>query len=184
MFWSEYRISFIRSIVRRYEKRRQQLGIAVEPSFVECPLVTIRGPVTWKCNFQLARNRIDQVLMVNHPVLQAINYLWHQLWVNLVRAVAESTPLATNVLDTSQLWCDWQIRWLHHLRYGQMLLRSSAATFWRAHRHGAQLLCGRQRRKWISRINSLNRGECAPYKAHGLRKDSNFWTEKKKQNWC
>lgn len=66
-------------IKNSYEKRRAQLGIDSEPHFIEFPIATIRGPVTWKCNFQIARNRIDQVLMVNHPVLQAINYLWHQL---------------------------------------------------------------------------------------------------------
>lgn len=43
------------------------------------PQVTTRGPVSWKCNVQIAANRLDQVLMVNHPVLQAINYLWYQL---------------------------------------------------------------------------------------------------------
>lgn len=48
-------------------------------SIIEFPLGIIRGPVSWKCNFQLAKNRLDQVLMVNHPVLQALTYLWHEL---------------------------------------------------------------------------------------------------------
>lgn len=61
------------------EDQRDSLKLErLPPTF---PAVVIRGPVSWKCNVQIATNRLDQVLMVNHPVLQAINYLWYQLWV-------------------------------------------------------------------------------------------------------
>lgn len=46
----------------------------------EFPLLTIKGPVPWKCNIQLARNRLHEVLMNTHPVLQAISMLWDQLY--------------------------------------------------------------------------------------------------------
>lgn len=58
-----------------YERARLQL----EKEPPEFPMLTIRGPVPWKCNYQLATNRIDQILMMNHPVMQAISMLWYQL---------------------------------------------------------------------------------------------------------
>lgn len=64
---------------QRYKEPRKQLALEMEPTFIDFPVATIRGPVSWKCNYQIARNRMDQILMVNHPVLQAINYLWYQL---------------------------------------------------------------------------------------------------------
>lgn len=49
------------------------------PEMLEFPMAVIKGPVSWNCNFQLATNRLDQVLMNTHPVLQAINQLWYRL---------------------------------------------------------------------------------------------------------
>lgn len=62
-----------------YKDQREHFALEMDPMSIEYPIVTIRGPVPWKCNYQIATNRMDQVLMVNHPVLQAINYLWYQL---------------------------------------------------------------------------------------------------------
>lgn len=68
------------SIFNRYKDQRKKLLLEMDPNvLMEFPIPTIRGPVSWKCNFQLASNRLDQVLMVNHPVLQAMNYLWYEL---------------------------------------------------------------------------------------------------------
>lgn len=62
-----------------YKDQRNHMTLEMNPSIIEFPIATIRGPVSWKCNFQLATNRLDQVLMANHPVLQAINHLWYEL---------------------------------------------------------------------------------------------------------
>lgn len=59
------------------KQQRQRLQLEMEPP--DFPLLTIKGPVSWKCNIHIASSRLDQVLMVNHPVLQAINGLWYQL---------------------------------------------------------------------------------------------------------
>lgn len=48
------------------------------------PNITIKAPVPWKCSAQMAKNRLEQVLMVTHPVIRAINMLWHNLYDNLV----------------------------------------------------------------------------------------------------
>jgi dynein heavy chain, axonemal len=37
----------------------------------------------------VAKNRLEEVLMVNHPVLQAINLLWHRLYSNMIIVDAE-----------------------------------------------------------------------------------------------
>lgn len=58
-------------------KERIRLQLEKEPpSF---PTVPIMSPVPWKCHYQIANSRIDQMLMINHPVLQAISLLWQQL---------------------------------------------------------------------------------------------------------
>lgn len=56
---------------------RKRLQLEFEPP--EFPIMTIRAPVPWKVYVQLARNHLDQVLMTTHPVIQALNLLWHQL---------------------------------------------------------------------------------------------------------
>lgn len=53
----------------------------LEPEPPEYPRLYIRGPITWACHKQIAVNRLDQVLMINHPVLQALTQLWYQLYV-------------------------------------------------------------------------------------------------------
>lgn len=58
------------------EKKRLQLEL--EPP--EFPLLTIRAPVPWKSCIQLAMNRLDQMLMVNHPLIQGLHLLWEQLY--------------------------------------------------------------------------------------------------------
>lgn len=62
------------------EKKRFQLEL--EPP--EFPIATIKAPVPWKCSVQVAKNRLEEVLMVNHPVLQAIQILWHNLYHDLL----------------------------------------------------------------------------------------------------
>lgn len=47
-------------------------------------MITIKAPVPWKCSIQVAKNRLEQILMVNHPVIRAINMLWHNLYNNLI----------------------------------------------------------------------------------------------------
>ncbi|XP_058823709.1 dynein axonemal heavy chain 3 [Topomyia yanbarensis] len=73
--------SFLRYILRS-EEERKRLQLAIEPP--EFPIPTLIAPVPWKCSIQVAKNRLEEVLMVNHPVLQAINLLWHKLYGNLL----------------------------------------------------------------------------------------------------
>ncbi|XP_055637886.1 dynein axonemal heavy chain 3 isoform X3 [Toxorhynchites rutilus septentrionalis] len=73
--------SFLRYILRS-EDERKRLQLAIEPP--EFPIATMIAPVPWKCSIQVAKNRLEEVLMVNHPVLQAINMLWHKLYGNLL----------------------------------------------------------------------------------------------------
>lgn len=67
------------NLFNSYKDQREHFALEMDTMSIEYPIGMIRGPVPWKCNFQIATNRLDQVLMVNHPVLQAINYLWYQL---------------------------------------------------------------------------------------------------------
>lgn len=72
---------FMRYILQSdVEKKRLQLELE-PPDF---PVVTIKAPVPWKCSVQVAKNRLEEVLMVNHPVLQAIQILWHNLYHDLL----------------------------------------------------------------------------------------------------
>ncbi|XP_053695545.1 dynein axonemal heavy chain 3 [Sabethes cyaneus] len=73
--------SFLRHILRS-EEERNRLQLIVEPP--EFPIATLIAPVPWKCSIQVAKNRLEEVLMINHPVLQAINLLWHKLYGNLL----------------------------------------------------------------------------------------------------
>lgn len=77
----EIRLCFFFAIhvFQSYKEQWQQFELEMDPNLIEFPIATIRGPVPWKCNFQLANNRLDQVLMVTHPVLQAMNRLWYEL---------------------------------------------------------------------------------------------------------
>lgn len=72
---------FMRYILQSdVEKKRLQLELE-PPDF---PIATIQAPVPWKCYAQVAKNRLEEVLMVNHPVLQAIQILWHNLYHDLL----------------------------------------------------------------------------------------------------
>lgn len=72
---------FLRFILQSdVEKKRLQLELE-PPAF---PVVTLKAPVPWKCTVQVAKNRLEEVLMVNHPVLQAIQILWHNLYHDLL----------------------------------------------------------------------------------------------------
>ena len=72
---------FMRNILRSdIEKKRLQLDL--EPP--EFPIATIKAPVPWKCSVQIAKNRLEEVLMVNHPLLQAIQMLWNNLYHDLL----------------------------------------------------------------------------------------------------
>lgn len=85
-----------------------ELGICAPPP--DFPVVTIKAPVPWKCAIQLARNRLDQVLMTCHPVLQAINMLWHELYhdliiVNTKRVQSEIAMDATELTNHIEKCC-------------------------------------------------------------------------------
>lgn len=91
------------------QKCENVLGIAPPP--LDFPVVTIKAPVPWKCAIQLARNRLDQVLMTCHPVLQAINMLWHELYhdliiVNTKRAHSEIALDAAQLTGFIEKCCD------------------------------------------------------------------------------
>ena len=64
------------------EFERNRLQLMPEPP--DFPVCTLIAPVPWKCSIQLAKNRLEEVLMINHPVLHAINLLWHKLYANLL----------------------------------------------------------------------------------------------------
>lgn len=72
---------FMRNILR-CEIERKRLQFELEPP--EFPIVTIKAPVPWKCSVQVSKNRLEEVLMVNHPVLQAIQMLWNNLYHDLL----------------------------------------------------------------------------------------------------
>lgn len=72
---------FLRNILQS-ESVRKRLNLDLEP--LEFPIATIKAPVPWKCAIQVAKNRLEEVLMVNHPVLQAIQILWHNLYHDLL----------------------------------------------------------------------------------------------------
>lgn len=84
------------SAVLQNAKSRELLAIEPPPS--QFPVITIRAPVPWKCAIQVATNRLDQVLMVCHPVVQAVNMLWYELYddlivVNTKRVYKSEVPL-------------------------------------------------------------------------------------------
>lgn len=72
---------FMRNILQS-EVERKKLQLELEPP--EFPIATIIAPVPWKCSVQVAKNRLEEVLMNNHPVLQAIQILWHNLYHDLL----------------------------------------------------------------------------------------------------
>jgi dynein heavy chain len=81
----DYRYSIKRAFMRYIldsEAERKRLQIESEPP--EFPISTIKAPVPWKCSVQVAKNRLEEVLMVNHPLLQAIQMLWHNLYHDLL----------------------------------------------------------------------------------------------------
>uniref|UniRef100_A0A1B0EXW2 AAA+ ATPase domain-containing protein n=1 Tax=Lutzomyia longipalpis TaxID=7200 RepID=A0A1B0EXW2_LUTLO len=87
-----------RNAIRRYvlqkvlQKKENQEDLDLVPEPRDFPRLTIQAPVPWKCAIQVARNRLDQVLMITHPVLQAINMLWHELYSDLL------------IVDTSKMY--------------------------------------------------------------------------------
>lgn len=96
------------SLVLQNATCRSVLGVAAPP--LDFPIVTIKAPVPWKCAIQLARNRLDQVLMTCHPVLQAINMLWHELYsdlivVNTKRVQSEIAPDAEELTKLIERCC-------------------------------------------------------------------------------
>jgi dynein heavy chain len=81
----DYRYCIKRALVRfilNSDAERKRLQIEPEPP--EFPIATIKAPVPWKCSVQVAKNRLEEVLMVNHPLLQAIQMLWHNLYHDLL----------------------------------------------------------------------------------------------------
>lgn len=81
----DYRYNIKRGFMRyilQSDVERRRLQLELEPP--EFPVVTIKAPVPWKCSIQVAKNRLEEVLMVNHPVLQAIQILWYNLYNDLL----------------------------------------------------------------------------------------------------
>lgn len=81
----DYRFNTKRGFMRyilQSDVEKQRLQLELEPP--DFPIVTIKAPVPWKCSVQVAKNRLEEVLMVNHPVLQAIQILWHNLYHDLL----------------------------------------------------------------------------------------------------
>lgn len=72
---------FLRYILHS-DVERKRLQLELEPPAF--PIVTLQAPVPWKCSVQVAKNRLEEVLMVNHPVLQAIQILWYNLYHDLL----------------------------------------------------------------------------------------------------
>lgn len=66
----------------RCPDEQKRLQLCPEPPLY--PMITIKAPVPWKCSIQVAKNRLEQILMVNHPVIRACNMLWHNLYNNLI----------------------------------------------------------------------------------------------------
>lgn len=66
----------------RCPDEQKRLQLYPEPPLY--PMITIKAPVPWKCSIQVAKNRLEQILMVNHPVIRAVNMLWHNLYNNLI----------------------------------------------------------------------------------------------------
>uniref|UniRef100_A0A1A9WLF0 Uncharacterized protein n=1 Tax=Glossina brevipalpis TaxID=37001 RepID=A0A1A9WLF0_9MUSC len=66
--------------------------------------MTIKAPVPWKAYAQLARNHLDQVLMTTHPVIRALNILWHQLYNDLVIVNAATLLLSTESFNAEQTY--------------------------------------------------------------------------------
>lgn len=81
----DYRFNIKRGLMRnilRSEIEKKRLQLDLEPP--EFPIATIKAPVPWKCSVQVAKNRLEEVLMVNHPLLQAIQILWNNLYHDLL----------------------------------------------------------------------------------------------------
>lgn len=107
-FRDQVRIDFLKSVLE-IEGCQKILGISPPPQ--DFPVVTIKAPVPWKCAIQLARNRLDQVLMTCHPVIQAINVLWHELYndlviVNAKRVQSEIAPDAAELTSLIEKCCN------------------------------------------------------------------------------
>lgn len=81
----DYRNHIKRGFIKYLLKSKdEQIKLQLLPEPPTYPMITIKAPVPWKCSIQVAKNRMEQVLMVNHPVIQAINMLWHNLYNNLI----------------------------------------------------------------------------------------------------
>lgn len=81
----DFRYSVKRSFMRFILKSQTQRNrLQLEPEPPEFPIATIKAPVPWKCTVQVAKNRLEEVLMVNHPLLQAIQMLWYNLYHDLL----------------------------------------------------------------------------------------------------
>lgn len=81
----DYRFNIKRGFMRyilHSDVERKRLQLELEPP--EFPIATIKAPVPWKCSVQVAKNRLEEVLMIHHPVLQAIQILWHNLYHDLL----------------------------------------------------------------------------------------------------
>lgn len=89
------------AMVLRNENCQKLLQIQAPPA--DFPIVTIKAPVPWKCAIQLAKNRLDQVLMTCHPVLQAINMLWHELYNDLIVVNTKRVHRSEIAPDASEL---------------------------------------------------------------------------------
>lgn len=99
-FRGTVRRDFLATVLQN-ETSRNLLEIHPPPR--DFPVVTIKAPVPWKCAIQLARNRLDQVLMTCNPVVQAINILWHELYNDLIIVNTKRVFKQENAPDASEL---------------------------------------------------------------------------------
>uniref|UniRef100_A0A336M3T0 CSON009294 protein n=1 Tax=Culicoides sonorensis TaxID=179676 RepID=A0A336M3T0_CULSO len=90
----DYRNHIKRGFIKYLLKSKtEQARLQLVPEPPLYPMITIKAPVPWKCSIQVAKNRLEQVLMVNHPVIQALNMLWYNLYDNLI--IVDSASLYT-----------------------------------------------------------------------------------------
>lgn len=86
----DFRLTIKRDFIKyflRFDDLRKALWLEVEPP--EYPIMTLRAPVMWKSSVQVAKNRLEEILMTTHPVLQAISMLWRQLLVMILHVYVE-----------------------------------------------------------------------------------------------
>lgn len=76
----DFRLMIKRDFIKyfmRFDDMKKLLWLEMEPP--EFPIIHLRAPYMWKSAVQVSKNRLEEILMTTHPVLQAITMLWRQL---------------------------------------------------------------------------------------------------------